>query len=141
MNVAIVFDSRTGITQAAAAAMGKILEAQGHACTVQSVAEADPDRVSKADLICVGSWTQGLFIVLQHATRASRQFIKRLGDLRGKKAVVFCTYKLATGSLLAKMASAFEVQGAEVVGRFKYRGPEPTEDFRSFASGTLEARP
>ena len=134
MKVAIVFDSRTGITRSAATAMNKVLEEQGHQCTVRSVAEADPAEVSRADLICIGSWTQGLFIVLQHPTKASMQFISRLGDLSGKRAVVFCTYKLATGSLLPKMAAALEARGAQVVGQFKFRGREPTDEFRSFAS-------
>ena len=134
MKVVIVFDSRTGITRSAATAMSKVLEEQGHECTVASVAEADPSEVSQADLICIGSWTQGLFIVLQHPTKASMQFISRLGDLSGKKAVVFCTYKLATGSLLPKMAAALEARGAQVVGQFKFRGRELTNEFRSFAA-------
>ncbi|MDP6368414.1 MAG: flavodoxin domain-containing protein [Planctomycetota bacterium] len=137
MKVAIVFDSRTGTTRAAATAMGTVFEDQGHECSVQPVADADPAQVSEADLICIGSWTQGLFIVLQHPTKASMQFISRLGDIRGKKAAVFCTYKIATGSLLPRMAAALEAHGAQVVGQFKYRGPELTDEFRSFAAAVL----
>ena len=140
MKVAIVFDSRAGTTRDAATAMGKVFEDLGHECCVESVAEADPAQASKADLICIGSWTQGLFIVLQHPTKASMQFIDRLGDLKGKKAAVFCTYKLATGSLLPKMAAALEARGAQVVGRFKYRGSVPTDAFRSFATAMAAAQ-
>ena len=140
MKVAIVYDSRTGTTRAAATAMGRAFEDQGHECSVQSVAGADPAKVSEADLICIGSWTQGLFIILQHPTKASMRFISRLGDLNGKKAAVFCTYKLATGSLLPKMAAALEARCAQVVGQFKYRGPEPTDDFRSFATAMAAAQ-
>ena len=136
MKISIVYDSRTGTTQSAAKNMAKLLETQGHDCMVESIATADPERVSEADMICVGSWTQGLFILLQHPTRASMQFINRMGNLKGKKALVFCTYKLATGSLLAKMTHALEALGAEVVGQFKYRGPEPTDEFRAFAEST-----
>ena len=134
MNVAIVHDSRTGTTQAAAKAMAAELEKNGHSCTVQSVDEADHGEVATADLIMVGSWTQGLFVILQHPTAATMSFIERLGDLSGKKAVVFCTYKLATGSLLPKMARAVGAKGADVVGRFKFRGPTPSADFASFAA-------
>ena len=132
MNASIVFDSRAGTTRAAASAMARVLEHEGHRCRLWSVADADPARVAAADLICVGSGTQGLFPV--HATPASMRFIDRLGDLRGKKAVVFCTYKIATGSLLPRMAAALESRGAEVVGRFRFRGPAPTEDFLAFAA-------
>ncbi|MAD80685.1 MAG: flavodoxin domain-containing protein [Pirellulaceae bacterium] len=134
MKVAIVYDSRTGTTAKAAEAMGKALEEHGHHCQVQSVAEADPAEASEADLICVGSWTQGLFIVLQHPTKESMSFINRLGDLAGKKAVVFCTYKLATGKLLSRMANGLESRGANVVGQFKYRGMDPGSEFASFAA-------
>jgi flavodoxin len=134
MKVAIVYDSSTGITAKAAEAMGKTMEEHGHQCQVQSVSQADPAEVSEADLICVGSWIKGLFIILQKPTEGSMQFIERLGNLAGKKAVVFCTYKLATGPSLPRMARALEGKGAKVVGQFKYRGPNPNSDYASFAA-------
>ncbi len=134
MKVAIVYDSRTGTTASAAKEMARVLGRGGHECSVSPVGQADPDEVSQADLICIGSWTQGLFIVLQHPTKASMEFIDKLGNLRGKKAVVFCTYKLATGSLLPKMANAIGVKGADVVGQFKYRGPYPTSAFQELVA-------
>jgi hypothetical protein len=75
-----------------------------------------------------------LFIIRQHPTEGTMQFIKQLGDLSGKNAIVFCTYKLATGSTLRQMATALEGKGAKVVGEFKYRGPEPSDKFTSFAA-------
>ncbi len=134
MNITIVYDSSTGTTAKAAEAMGKKMEEHGHQCRVQSVVQADPADVSEADLICIGTWVKGLFIILQHPTQGSMQFIERLGILEGKKAVVFCTYKLAAGSTLPKMAKALEGIGAQVVGQFKYRGPEPNSEFASFAA-------
>ena len=134
MKIAIVYDSSTGTTAKAAQKMSKTLEAYGHQCRVQSVAQADPANVSEADLICLGSWVKGLFIIRQHPTEGSMQFIEQLGNLEGRKAVVFCTYKLAAGSTLPKMAKALEGIGAQVVGQFKYRGPEPNSEFASFAA-------
>ena len=134
MKVAIVFDSRTGTTQAAAAAIGAELEKNGNSCTVQSVDEAEAEQVGAADLILIGSWTQGLFVILQHPTAATMKFIDRLGDLSGKRAVVFCTYKLATGSTLKQMSRQLAAKGAEVVGSFKFRGPKPSAAFAAFAA-------
>ncbi len=133
MKIAIVNDSRTGTTAAAARAMAKLLEDHGHRCSVERVDEADPASVASADLVCVGSWTQGLFLVLQHPTAASMAFIDRLGDLHGKRAVVFCTYKIATGKTLDEMARALERKGARVVGRFRFRGPKVGLEFARFA--------
>lgn len=134
MKIAIIYDSSTGTTAKAAEAMGKTMEAHGHQCQFQSVAQADPTDVSAADLICVGSWVKGLFIIFQHPTAETMQFIERLGDLAGKQAVVFCTYKLSAGSTLPQMAKVLKDKGANVVGQFKYRGPEPGREFVSFAT-------
>lgn len=132
MKIEIVYDSKTGTTRKAAKLMGEALQAVGHDCRVQDVSQANPAEVSQADLVCVGSWVKGLFIVLQHPTAETMQFIDQLGDLSGKKAVVFCTYKLATGPVLPRMSKALKYKGANVVGIFKYRGYEPTSDFTSF---------
>jgi flavodoxin len=133
MKIAIVYDSSTGTTAKAAEAMGKTLERNGHQVEVLSVASAGPADVSEADLICIGAWVKGLFIIMQHPSPGAMQFIDRLGHLTGKKAAVFCTYKLAAGSTLSKMTETLESKGAQVVGQFKYRGPEPSGSFASFA--------
>jgi len=129
MNLAIVFDSATGRTRAAAEEMAEAVRAAGHACTIRPVQEADPATVSAADAVCVGSWVQGLFVVLQHATKATMEFIDRLGPLDGKPAAVFCTYKLAVGATLPKMAARLESRGANVTGLFKSRGPFAADGF------------
>ncbi len=133
MKIAIVYDSSTGTTAKAAETMGKILEEQGHQCRVQSVAQANSADVSETDLICVGSWVKGLFFIRQHPTEGTMRFIEKLGNLEGKQTVVFCTYKTAAGSSLRQMAKALEAKGANVVGQFKYRGPEPNREFALFA--------
>ena len=114
--------------------MGKTFEANGHQCQVKSVGQADTAEVMEADLICIGAWVKGLFIIRQHPSEYAMRFIERLGDLNGKKVVVFCTYRLAAGSTLSQMTKALEAKGADVVGQFKYRGPEPDSAFASFAS-------
>lgn len=134
MKIEIVYDSSTGTTAAAAEAMGKTFENLGHDCRVQSVNDANPAEVSQADLICVGSWVQGWFIFGQHPTAATLRFARELENLEGKKVVVFCTYKIAIGSTLRQIAEPLEQKGADVVGRFKYRGPEPTSKFEKFAT-------
>lgn len=137
MKIEIVYDSSTGTTAKAAVAMGKVMEEYGHKCRVQSVVEANPADVSEADLICIGTWVKGLFIILQHPTEGSMDFIERLEDLADRKVMVFCTYKLAAGSTLSQMTKVLEEKGAKIVGQFKYRGPEPNRSFASFASSMV----
>ena len=129
MNVAIVFDSETGTTKAAAEAMAERVRGAGHHCTISSVQDADPATVSAADAICIGSWCKGLFFVAQHATEATTDLIDGLGNLDGKPAAVFCTYKTAVGGMLRKMAAQLESRGAKVTGSFKSRGPVVAKGF------------
>jgi len=119
MRVAIVYDSKTGTTKAAAEQMGEVTRAAGHECSVESIEDADPAEVSGADVICVGSWTKGLYVVFQGPTQATIDFIERLEALDGKQAAVFTTYAIAVGKTLEKMASPLEARGANVSGRFK----------------------
>ncbi len=129
MRVAIVYDSATGNTKAAADQMAEAVRAAGHECTVYPVLEADPGEVTAADAICIGSWTMGLYVIMQHATPATMDFIGRLGSLDGKPAAVFTTYKLAVGRTLAKMAAGLESRGARVTGQFKSKGPRAADGF------------
>lgn len=133
MNIAIVYDSQKGTTAKAAETMGNTLAQQGHHCQVQSCTEADPSAVSKADLICIGGWVKGLYVIMQHPTAKLMQFVERLGDLTGKQVVVFCTYKFAAGSTLKQIARALEAKGAQVIGQFEYRGPTPNSQFDALA--------
>ena len=134
MNVAIVYDSETGTTKAAAEAMAGLVRAAGHDCAVGSVQDTDPAAVSAADAICVGSWCKGLFFVRQHATEATMDFIDGLGNLNGKPAAVFCTYKTAAGRMLPKMAAKLRDRGADVTGSFKTRGPVAAEGFAGWVA-------
>ena len=133
MNIAIIYESNTGTTATAAHAMGREFTQLGHQCQVQSVAKADPAEVAKADLICVGAWVKGMFVVGQHPSEGALKFIARLDSLAGKRAVVFCTDKIAAGSTLSQMGKAFENQGAVVAAKFQYRGHHPDAKFTQFA--------
>ena len=129
MRIAIVYDSSTGTTKAAAEQMGEAARAAGHECSVESIEEADPAQVSAADAVCVGSWTRGLFVIGQGPTPATLSFIDRLGSLDGKPAAVFTTYDIAVGKTLRKMAAPLEAQGANVTGELKSKGPHAAKGF------------
>ena len=132
MNVAIIYDSKTGTTKAAAEKMAEMVRAAGHECTVGTGGDTDPAVVSAADAICVGSWVMGLFFLFQKATPATMGFIDRLGNLDGKPTAVFCTYKTAVGGMLRKMAAQLEGRGATVTGSFKSRGPVAADGFAAW---------
>jgi flavodoxin len=128
VRVVIVYDSRTGTTKAAAEEMAQVAVAAGHGATAVAVQAASPVDVSATDAVCVGSWTEGLFFIRQHATKATMEFIDSL-SLDGTPAAVFCTYKTSPGKMLDKMATALEARGARVTGRFRSRGRQAPEGF------------
>jgi len=132
MRVAIVYDSATGRTKAAAEQMGEATRAAGHECSVDSIHDVDPSVVSAADAICVGSWTKGLYVIRQGPTQATIDFIERLEPLGGKQVAVFTTYAIAVGKTLEKMASSLEARGANVTGRFKSKGPSAATDYATW---------
>ena len=132
MRVAIVYDSATGKTKAAAEQMGEVTRAAGHECSVDSIHDADPAAFAAADAICVGSWTKGLYVIRQSPTQATIDFIEKLAPLDGKQAAVFTTYAIAVGKTLEKMARPLEARGAKVTGRFKSKGPSAATDFAAW---------
>lgn len=132
MRIAIVYDSETGTTQAAAEQMGELARRAGHECTVGSWEVADPVLVSEADVVCVGSWVQGWLVVRQHPSARSLRFIDRLSDLGGRPAAVFVTYRIAAGGSLGELARHLEARGARVTGHFRSRGPYAAEGFESW---------
>ena len=78
MKVAIVFDSSTGKTKAAAEQMGEAARAAGHECTVDSIHDADPAQVANmggADAIDNARSRAGLgtTIVLENQIRGRTQ--------------------------------------------------------------------
>ena len=129
MTIAIVYDSSTGKTKAAAEQMGEAARAAGHECSVESIHDADPAQVTTADAVCVGSWTKGLYVIRQSPTPATIEFIKRLGPLDGKPAAVFTTYGIAIGKTLKKMATPLAARGAKVTGELKSKGPHAAKGF------------
>lgn len=132
MRVAIVYDSATGTTKASAEQMGEVARAAGHECSVDSIHEIDPAEVTAADVICIGSWTKGLYVIRQGPTKASVEFIGKLGPLDGKQVAVFTTYAIAVGKTLQKMARALEARGTDVTGRFQSKGPSAAPDFETW---------
>ena len=113
--------------------MANILKAKGHQCSMDSVQTVDPQSLARADMLFLGCWIAGLFIILQHPSKPYREFAAKLPDLSGKQVALFCTYKLAVGKSLDKMAAGVIAKGGQVVNRFKFRGPKPDAAFEAYA--------
>jgi len=128
MKVAIVFDTHTGITAAAAEKIAELVRRGGHECSAESVSNADPRTVARADAVVIGCWTKGWFVVRQHPSDGALAFVEKL-SLNGRPVAVFATYRLAVGRTVTKLANAVEAAGGTVTGMYSVKGPNVPAGF------------
>jgi flavodoxin len=115
MKAALLIESLTGNTQKAGELIAADLQQVGWSITgVSRVKQPDFGSIQDADLVIVGTWVHGLFVVGQ--TPWGVGAISRLPTMQGKKAAVFCTFALSPGSTLDKLTSVVSMRGAEVIG-------------------------
>jgi hypothetical protein len=137
MRTLIVYESRGGRTARTASAIAEALRASGHDIVLAKVADAARSDAANADLIIVGTWTEGFVLFGVGPAKATRAWLEGLPSLDGRRAAVFCTYAFhPRGTLDAMPLSA---RGATVVARqaFRRRAPEAgAGDFARSAAAT-----
>jgi flavodoxin I len=111
----VIYESLTGNTRRAAGLIGGQLAAGGLDVINLSPANAvDLQALSAAELVVVGTWTDGMLVVGQRPGRAGR--LQQLPAMRGKRAVVYCTYAINPGKTIEKLMGIVGGRGAEVMG-------------------------
>ncbi len=131
MKVAVLYEGKKGYTIATAINLAHEFEKKGHECLVIPACAASERVLEDADLICLGCASEGLSLF----DRTWRRLISRLGNLLGKRTVIFCTYDtFSPSSVLQNMANALSHKGAQVLGEFGFRGSRIGPDFEPFAN-------
>jgi len=118
----VVYRSATGTTRRLAEEIGAHLESRGIATTVQSVGECDPASLAGVDIVLLGCWTSGLFVVAQHPDEPWLAFVRDVPTLGPARVGLFTTYKLATGSMFGRMRAALDGKAGRVDLELKSRG-------------------
>ena len=124
---AVVYRSASGTTRLLAEEIGEHLRTKGIETTVQSVGDADPAALAQTDIVLLGCWTSGLFVVAQHPDEPWLAFVRDLPPLHGSRIGLFTTYKLATGSMFARMRAALDTRAPHVDLELKSRGGHLTD--------------
>ncbi len=115
MKAALLVESLTGNTWNAAELIADKLQQERWTITgLSRVGRPDLASVQQADLVLVGTWTHGLFVVGQAPFALGN--IANLPTMRGKKAACFLTFALNAGSSIDKLTTAVGQTGADVVG-------------------------
>jgi hypothetical protein len=138
MKAVIVYESLTGNTRDAAYGIAAALPANGiEVLGVSHAPNVDLDALAASDLVIVGSWVDGIFVVGQRPGRASRLW--QLPAMGGKRAVVYCTYAINPGKTIEKMTTIVEQRGAEVVGGMALHRRNLERDVADFVDRLLTA--
>ena len=114
VNVLLTYSSRSGNTERAAEYIGGEFAVRGHDVLVRPWDGLDYAEVSAADLVCVGTWVHGLFVVGQHAADTDR--LAKMPMLWHKPVAAFMTYAINAGKAIDDMADFLETEmGAKVI--------------------------
>ena len=136
MQAVVIFESLTGNTAKAGRAIAAQLTGAGVSTRAFPITAIDYQALSRADLVIVGSWTDGLIVVGQKPGRLGR--IKAMPALAGKRAVVYLTYAIDPGHALQKMSDAVEARGAEVLGGQLIRRDKLQQGVADFVERVLD---
>ena len=133
----MIYESLTGNTRRAAGLIAAELTAQGIGAVVCPVDHIDYQALSRADLVIVGAWTDGMIFFGQRPGRAHR--LRAMPVMDGKRALVFCTYAIDPGKVLEKLTRVVEDRGAKVLGGMALRRDRLAEGAREFVARLLDA--
>lgn len=133
----VIYESLTGNTRHTADLIAAELRAAGGEATVSPIDSVDLTALSKADLVVVGSWVDGLFFVGQKPGRAGR--LRGMPVIDGKKAAVYCTYAIDPGKTLSKLSAIVADRGGDVIGGLAIRRSSMEEGARDFVDRVLAA--
>jgi len=118
----IIYHSRTGTTKKFGFAIRDFLlasEIEAKAIPIQNFV---PQDLNNIEIILLGCWTSGLFVLMQHPEKEWVEFAQKLPDLTGKKIGLFTTYKLLTGSMFANMSKHLKTKSSNIGLNLKSRG-------------------
>ncbi len=137
MKAAILVESLTGHTWKAGELIAAQLQQAGWGITALSpVRQPDYAGLQAADMVLVGTWIHGLFVVGQAPWALGE--LAKLPVMTGKKAAAFCTYALNPGTSLDKMTRVLESLGADVLGGLALHRAKLPQHAEEFAARLVE---
>jgi flavorubredoxin len=139
MNAAIIYESFTGNTRRTAHLIAQELAKAGVNASVSPITSVDYQALEVADLVIVGTWTDGMVIAGQRPGRAAR--LRHLPVLDRKRCLVYITYAIDPGKALQKLTRIIEERGANVLGGMAIKRNDLEGGARDFVARLLDAIP
>jgi flavodoxin len=135
---AVIYCSATFTTAGLAEDIAAHLRGRGIETTVAAFGEEDPEVLANADLVFLGAWTHGLFVIAQHPERSWVEWTRELPPLDRARVARFTTYKLRTGSMFRRMREALADKAPRISLELKAKGPRLTDEGRRALDAFLE---
>ncbi|WP_235305967.1 NADPH-dependent FMN reductase family protein [Porphyromonas canoris] len=103
MKATILYQSKKGKTAAWAREMAMYLWSKGVDVNFGALSDFKFEQIKDSDLLMLGSWTCGWFVVNQHPSKIWIEGAKKLPNQLPENLVLFATYKIHTGSIFNRM--------------------------------------
>jgi len=133
MKVLVTYRSRTGNTEAAAEYIGGEFASRGHDTLVRPYDGLDFAEVAAADLVCVGTWVDGLILFGHRPGETGK--LREIPMLWDKPVAAFMTYALHPGNCIDLFADWLEAElGANVIAGEAMR----SRDIEDLAEGFVD---
>jgi hypothetical protein len=137
VDAVIIYESMTGTTRRAAHLIGDGFFQHRISSQVYPTVGVTPEALRDAELVVIGTWTDGALIVGQRPGRAKR--LRALPDLSGKRCIVYCTYAIHPGQTLKKLTAIVEERGGEVLGGMTLRRDHLERDAADLVERVVDA--
>ena len=138
MKAALLIESMTGHTWNAGERIANDLTQEGWEIVgYDSIRRPDHRAIQSADIVIIGTWVDGLFLVGQKPFGAAA--IGKLPAMAGKQAAVFCTFAVNPRKTLDKMTGIVSALGADVIGGLALHRAKIDEHAETFATRLVGA--
>ena len=123
LKIAILYQSLRGGTKRLAETLGTNFQSKGSSVGVYPITNYDAQFVLEADLIVIGTWTDGLFGLGARPGQLGK--LNTLRNLAYKDVALFVTYEISPERSLNGLKEWAEERSSNVVtaAGFKVRGP------------------
>ena len=137
MRAIVIYESLTGNTRRAAGLIADELGQRGVEATTCPTNRINYQALARADLVIIGTWTDGLLFVGQRPGRAAK--LRSLPVIDGKRCIVYVTYAVDPGKTVRKLEAIVAERGGVVLGGLAIHRSKLAEGARELVDGALSA--
>lgn len=137
MKVAVLYQSLRGGTERAAEQIADEFHSRNCIVGCYPVTNFDAQFLLRADLLVIGTWTDGLFGLAARPAQIGK--LMTLPPIAHKKTAVFVTYEISAKASLPKLVDWAERQSADVVGAAAFHRRKLDEGVAAFVDDAMAA--